>query len=185
MICTHPDFNGGSGVYIYMRQKPGPRLNIKTVFPGKGIPMLKIRRSRDRLIFNMGIPIMVRRHLYIEMGPRVVMIWQIKWDVIGYGWTYTFSQRQHTANISWRWSFLIQPPVYLPLKVLFVKLHIRIISWCDSLMTARLTTAGVANHNAARPFMRDFITLTIGALWWRCVVRANIVISKHIADRFG
>ena len=32
--------------------------------------MLKIRRSRDRLIFNMGIPILVRRHLYSEMAPR-------------------------------------------------------------------------------------------------------------------
>ena len=27
--------------------------------------MLKIRRSWDRLIYNMGIPILVRRHLYI------------------------------------------------------------------------------------------------------------------------
>ena len=35
-------------------------------FPGMGIPMLKIRRSRHRLIFNMGIPILARRHLYIE-----------------------------------------------------------------------------------------------------------------------
>ena len=33
-----------------------------------GIPMLKIRWSRDRLIFNMGIPIPIRRHLYIEMA---------------------------------------------------------------------------------------------------------------------
>ena len=32
--------------------------------------MLKIRRLRDRLIFNMGIPILVRRHLYIETTPR-------------------------------------------------------------------------------------------------------------------
>ena len=31
--------------------------------------MLKIKRSRD-LIFNMGIPILVRWHLYIESGPR-------------------------------------------------------------------------------------------------------------------
>ena len=37
--------------------------------PGIGIPMLKIRRSRDRLIFNIGIPILVRRHLYIETAP--------------------------------------------------------------------------------------------------------------------
>ena len=34
-----------------------------------GIPMLKIRRSQDRLIFNMGIPILVRLHLYIETAP--------------------------------------------------------------------------------------------------------------------
>ena len=45
----------------------GPWRNIKTVFPGMGISMLKIRRSRDRLIFNMGISILVRRHLYIEL----------------------------------------------------------------------------------------------------------------------
>ena len=34
------------------------------------IPMLKIRRSRDRLIFNMGISIPGKDGLYIEMGPR-------------------------------------------------------------------------------------------------------------------
>ena len=33
-----------------------------------GIPMLKIRRSQDRLIFNMGIPILVI-HLYVETDP--------------------------------------------------------------------------------------------------------------------
>ena len=31
--------------------------------------MLKIRRSRDRLMFNMGIPILVRQHHYIETPP--------------------------------------------------------------------------------------------------------------------
>ena len=62
--------------YDYNRQfqeegkTPGPRLNIKTVSPGMGIPMLQIRRSWDRLIFNMGIPILVRRHLYTETAPR-------------------------------------------------------------------------------------------------------------------
>ena len=44
------------------------RLNIKTVFLGMGIPIIKIRRSSDRLIFIMGISILVRRHLYIETG---------------------------------------------------------------------------------------------------------------------
>ena len=38
--------------------------------PGMGIPMLKIRRSQDRLIFNMGMPIQIRQHLYIEKAPR-------------------------------------------------------------------------------------------------------------------
>ena len=55
------------------RARAGPCFNIKTVFPRYGIPILKIRRSRDRLIFNMGIPILVRRHIYIETAP-----W---WDV--------------------------------------------------------------------------------------------------------
>ena len=34
-----------------------------------GIPLLKIRRSWDRLIFNMGIPTLVRRYLYIKLRP--------------------------------------------------------------------------------------------------------------------
>ena len=45
--------------------RPGTRLNRKTLLSRYGIPMLKIRRSWHSLIFNMGIPIMVR-HLYIE-----------------------------------------------------------------------------------------------------------------------
>ena len=31
-----------------------PRLNTKTAFPDMGIPMLTMRRSQDRLMFNMG-----------------------------------------------------------------------------------------------------------------------------------
>ena len=31
--------------------------------------MLKIRRSRDRLIFNMGIPLLVRRHILLRRPP--------------------------------------------------------------------------------------------------------------------
>ena len=49
-------------------KKPWPCFNIKTAFPDMGISMFKIRRSRDRLIYNMGIPIglLVRRHLFVE-----------------------------------------------------------------------------------------------------------------------
>ena len=47
----------------------GPVSISRPSFPGMGIPMLKIRRSWDCLIFNMGIPILARRHLYIETAP--------------------------------------------------------------------------------------------------------------------
>ena len=39
--------------------------------------MLKIRRSRDRLIFYMGIPILVRRHLYIETALRLLRVFMV------------------------------------------------------------------------------------------------------------
>ena len=55
--------------YWAMYEEPGPRLNIKIVFPRYGISMLKIRRSWDRLIFSMGNPMLIRRHLYRD-GPR-------------------------------------------------------------------------------------------------------------------
>ena len=41
---------------------PGPNLNIKTVFPSYW---------DSHLIFNMGIPKRVRRHIYVEMAPVV------------------------------------------------------------------------------------------------------------------
>ena len=58
-------------------QLTGPRLNIKTVFLGMEMSVLKIRRSRDRLIFNMGTPILLRRH-FILTRPRGGMVpyWQ-------------------------------------------------------------------------------------------------------------
>ena len=48
-------------------------LNMKTVFPGMGNSFKKIGRSWDRHIFIMGIPIPVRRNLYIETGPRILL----------------------------------------------------------------------------------------------------------------
>ena len=49
----------------------GPSLNIKTIFPGMVISIIKIRRSRYRLkLYHIGNPILVRRHLYIETVPR-------------------------------------------------------------------------------------------------------------------
>ena len=42
----------------------------KTVSLGMVIPMLKIRRPKDCLIFNMGIPIPGKTVFYIETRPR-------------------------------------------------------------------------------------------------------------------
>ena len=47
---------------------PGGHLNIKMSSYQYRDPMLKIRRSCDRLIFNMGIPIPGKDGLYIETG---------------------------------------------------------------------------------------------------------------------
>ena len=50
-------------------QSPGPCLNIKTVFPGMGISIIKMRRSWDRVIFITGIPIPVRPCIHINTVP--------------------------------------------------------------------------------------------------------------------
>ena len=51
------------------RKEPGPPLNIKTVFPRYGDYHVENKSRWDRLIFNMGIPILVRWHLCIEATP--------------------------------------------------------------------------------------------------------------------
>ena len=54
--------------------------------------MLKIRRSWDLLIFNMGIPILVRRHLYIETSP---------WLSLMYVKSYKDSYMMYGINSLW------------------------------------------------------------------------------------
>ena len=57
-------------ILTFLVLNSGPHLNVKTVFPGMGISIMKIRLSWDSLIFIMGIPyIRVRQYLYIEMAP--------------------------------------------------------------------------------------------------------------------
>ena len=63
-------------------KRSGPHLNTKTVFPGMGIPMLKIRQWGDRLIFNS-----LRTHICVNKltiigsdnglspGRRQAIIW--------------------------------------------------------------------------------------------------------------
>ena len=61
---------------------PGSRLSVKTVPPSMVIPILKIRRSQDRLIFNMRIHILLRRQLYVETASRSSTAWAHYGDVI-------------------------------------------------------------------------------------------------------
>ena len=51
---------------------PGGHLNIKMSSYQYRDPMFKIRRCRDRLIFNMGIPVPGRDDLYIETWALVI-----------------------------------------------------------------------------------------------------------------
>ena len=50
---------------------PGPCLNIKIVFPGMVISIIKVRWSWDSCIFKMGVPIPVRKHLLYWDSPQV------------------------------------------------------------------------------------------------------------------
>ena len=56
-------------ILSHLPRRPRLRLNIKTVFRRYRDSHVKDRWSWDCLIFNMGIPILIRRHLYIETVP--------------------------------------------------------------------------------------------------------------------
>ena len=57
-------------IHVQPRFQWGFRNGVTFLRVVYGITMLKIRRSRDRLIFKLGIPILVRRYLYIVMPPN-------------------------------------------------------------------------------------------------------------------
>ena len=63
-------------IYIHVIQlhgaSVGPVSILTLSFPRMGIPMLKIRRTRDRLIFNMGIHMPVRHH-DIDTDPQSLL----------------------------------------------------------------------------------------------------------------
>ena len=61
--------NGHNIVCLWGQNMMGPVSIRKTVFPGMGIPMLKIRRPVGRLIFNMGIAIPSKTVFLIETAP--------------------------------------------------------------------------------------------------------------------
>ena len=45
---------------------------------GMGIAIMKIRWSSDHLIFIMRIPLLVRRHLYIQMARLILQGWALR-----------------------------------------------------------------------------------------------------------
>ena len=49
----------------------GPDSILRCHLISIGNPIVGIRRSYDHLISTMGFPILIRRHLYIESGPRL------------------------------------------------------------------------------------------------------------------
>ena len=62
----------------------GPHFKTKTLFLGMEISIINIRRSWENLIFIVGIPILVRRHLYTETSTGE--------DMKIFTWTTQFSR---------------------------------------------------------------------------------------------
>ena len=99
--------------YIILHLVPlgwaGPCFNVKTIFPGIWILMIKIRQPWDHLIFTMGIPIPVRQHFYIESVPgsstiRINFIVLEKKLLVYQEKTGTFSiMMQYKISITYRW----------------------------------------------------------------------------------
>ena len=53
--------------------RPGPRLSIKTVCPGIAIFIIDIGWSWNRILFEMGIPMLVRPCPYIDIAPASIV----------------------------------------------------------------------------------------------------------------
>ena len=76
-----------------------PCFNIKTIFPGIRIHVKQIRQSWDHLIFIMGIPILVRRHLYNEMAPRVSLAVPYNWTLLYFKSLLIFITLAHIQSL--------------------------------------------------------------------------------------
>ena len=87
--------------------EPRPCLNMKTVFPRYvDFHVFKIRRSWDRLIFNMGIPILVRLHLFIATSPRLLE------DFPNYVFFYSTIRRRNSKSRPLEWTLQL-PILYI------------------------------------------------------------------------
>ena len=149
-IFTSPCLNRIS--IILQKEPPGPCLNIKTVLPRYEIPMLKMRRSWDRLIFNMGIPILVRKHLYIETAP-----WWKKIPVT-------------SPNTSMEWTnelFILRQNTCFPSFSLYI-LYLRMIDISHKFLIKRMATMNdnlVADIHSRFPEVNTYSEVTDGKTW--------------------
>ena len=119
--------------------------------------MLKIRRSHDRLIFNMGIPIPGKDSLYIETGPQPFSIPEIQMELIhGIQHRFRLSRIQmcYPLNINPRWSCPSDVPLshthsvqtphliihvknwHLPVPSTIKKITIFIVCHCNQMMSS-------------------------------------------------
>ena len=78
---------------------PGARFQYKGRFSKYEISVLKIRRSRDRLICNMGIHILVRRHLYTGTTPWSCASPQAKVNCYKYEFFSCLDKRLNTTSM--------------------------------------------------------------------------------------
>ena len=84
----------------------GGRLNIKSSYlTSKAIPVLKIRRPRDRLIFNLWIRIPEKDGLYIETGP----CWRL-WSNIFYDCSWNYRRPYAITFANWNCKRTLDSP---------------------------------------------------------------------------
>ena len=70
-------------------QELGPRLNKMAVFPKYEYSHVKGKTVTNRSVFNIGIPILVRRHLYIETPPGLLSNIYVKIYISAHGfWNF-------------------------------------------------------------------------------------------------
>ena len=62
MLCVCVCMSGEGGGVVDM---------INTIFPGMGIPIIRVRGSWDNVNFTMGIPMLVRWHHFSETTPGI------------------------------------------------------------------------------------------------------------------
>ena len=142
-----------------------------------GIPIIKIRRSWDRLIFIMGIPLLVRWHLYIEttrssqyeltLNTPYTVIKRELWNALCYKdvWLYhSSSQWQATIllRITMGLSTSFPPALPIPQDSATIWNFYRATEMCPCKSTRSINHSAVTNKdNNSLLIIIIFIIITI------------------------